>query len=79
MQAISPTALKERIELALPGARVEISTFRGADHFQALVEAPQFEGKSLIEQHRMVYAAVDDLIGGAVHALALKTRVPFGD
>jgi len=67
--------VKQRIEQALPGARVQVDTFQGDDHFQALVEAPQFDGKSLVEQHQMVYAALDGLIGGALHALALKTRV----
>lgn len=71
---ISPTEVKRRIENALPGARVEVGTFRGHDHFQARVEAPQFRGKSLVEQHRMVYRALDGLLGGALHALALTTR-----
>jgi stress-induced morphogen len=66
--------VRQRIETALPGAKVQVSTFSGNDHFQAVVEAPQFRGKSLVDQHRMVYAAVDGLIGGAMHALALKTR-----
>jgi stress-induced morphogen len=68
--------VKRRIEAALPGARVQVRTFSGEDHFQAVVEAPQFAGKSLVEQHRMVYAAVEGLLGGAMHALALKTRAP---
>ena len=68
--------VKRRIEKALPGAKVEVDTFSGNDHFQAVVEAPQFAGKSLLEQHRLVYAAVDDLLGDAMHALALKTRAP---
>lgn len=72
---ISPAEVKGRIEAALPGAQVEVSTFSGHDHFQAVVAAPQFEGKSLVDQHRMVYAAVDGLLGGEMHALALKTRV----
>ena len=75
---ISIDEVKRRIEDALPGATVQVGTFSGHDHFQAVVEAPQFAGKSLVEQHRMVYAAVDDLIGGAMHALALKTRAPAG-
>jgi stress-induced morphogen len=66
--------VRSRIERALPGARVVVTTFHGDDHFRAEVEAPQFEGKSLVEQHRMVYAAVTDLLGGAMHALALTTR-----
>jgi stress-induced morphogen len=65
--------VKSRIEDALPGARVQVGTFSGNDHFEAVVEAPQFKGKSRIEQHRMVYDALDGLIGGAMHALALKT------
>ncbi len=73
---ISIDQVKQRIEEALPGAKVKVGTFSGDDHFQATVEAPQFAGKSLVEQHRMVYAAVDGLIGGAMHALALKTRAP---
>ena len=81
---VSVEQVKRRIEAALPGARVEVSTFSGNDHFQAVVTAPQFKGQSLVDQHRMVYAAVDDLLGGAMHALALKTRAldddpPSGD
>ena len=72
---VSVGEVKERILSALPGAEVQVSTFSGDDHFQAVVAAPQFKGKSLVEQHRMVYAAVDGLLGGAMHALALKTRV----
>ena len=68
--------VRQRIEAALPGAQVRVGTFSGHDHFEAIVEAPQFAGKTRIEQHRMVYAALEDLIGGAMHALALKTVVP---
>ncbi len=66
--------VKQRIEAALPGSRVQVGTFSGDDHVTAVVEAPQFRGKTRIEQHRMVYAAVDGMIGGAVHALQLTTR-----
>ena len=66
--------VRQRIEEALPGSRVHVATFSGNDHFQAVVEAPQFEGKTLVEQHQMVYAAVDGWLGGPMHALALKTR-----
>jgi stress-induced morphogen len=71
--------VKRRIEAALPGARVEVGTFRGDDHLRALVEAPQFRGKSPVQQHRMVYAALEGLLGSAVHALALKTRALVAD
>jgi stress-induced morphogen len=71
---VTADEVRERIEAALPGARVHVGTFRGNDHFEAVVEAPQFQDKSRVEQHRLVYAAVEDLLDGAVHALALRTR-----
>ena len=46
------------------------------DHWEALIVSESFSGKSPIEQHQMVYAAVSDLLGDAMHALALKTRPP---
>lgn len=75
MPTISIDDVRERIENALPGARVEVGTFSGDDHFEAVVEATQFRGLSIVDQHRMVYAALDGILGNAMHALALKTRV----
>ena len=75
MDTISIEEVKRRIEAALPGAHVQVGTFSGHDHFEARVEATQFRNKTLVEQHQMVYAALDGLLGGAMHALALKTRV----
>lgn len=74
--ATSVEEIRGRIERALPGATVEVATFHGDDHFEARVVAPQFAGRTRVEQHRMVYDALDGLIGGAVHALALKTAIP---
>jgi stress-induced morphogen len=71
---VSIEEVQQRIEQALPGARVRVGTFSGDDHFEAEVHAPQFAGKSLVEQHRMVYVALEGLLGDAMHALALKTR-----
>lgn len=70
--------IKAMIEAALPGASVEVSDETGTgDHLRAVVSAPQFEGRSRIDQHRMVRAAVkprfDD---GTIHALSIKTSVP---
>ena len=70
--------VKELIEHALPGSEVEIIDFAGGggDHLTARVHAPQFAGLSLIEQHRLVYAAVEREFGsGAIHALSIKTSV----
>jgi len=76
LNPVSKDALRERIERAIPGASVEVGTFSGDDHFEVRVVAAQFEGKSLIERHRMVYDAVGELLGGPVHALSLKTHTP---
>jgi stress-induced morphogen len=65
------------IEAALPGAEVQIVDQGGGDHLFASIVAPQFTEKSLIQQHRLVYAAVQSrLDDGSIHALALKTRAP---
>jgi len=72
---VSPREVRQRIEYALPGAEVKVETFRGDDHFQAEVTAEQFRGKSLVQQHRLVYEALDGLLGDAMHALALKTKI----
>ena len=69
--------LREMIEAALPGADVTIVDQGGGDHLHATVIAPQFSGLSRIEQHRLVYGAVQERFDdGAIHALALKTRPP---
>ena len=46
------------------------------DHWEALIVSEAFAGKSAIEQHQMVYAALGELMAGPVHALALKTYSP---
>jgi acid stress-induced BolA-like protein IbaG/YrbA len=59
---------------ALPGAEVEVIDEGGGDHLRAVVRAPQFEGLSRIEQHRLVRAPVQHLMDdGSIHALSVKT------
>jgi BolA protein len=48
----------------------------GGGHYTVLIVADAFEGRTLLEQHRMVHDALRDLIGGEIHALALKTIPP---
>lgn len=62
---------------ALPGATVEVRDMTGtADHYEVRVIAGQFAGLSSLERHRLVYAAVQDVMGGPLHALSLKTLTP---
>lgn len=69
--------LKAMIEAALPGAEVEVLDEGGGDHLRAIVTAPQFEGQSRINQHRMVKAAVKERFDdGTIHALSLSTSTP---
>ena len=71
------TELKAMIEAALPGASVEVSDEDGGgQHLRAVVSAPQFEGLSRIDQHRLVKAAVRERFDdGTIHALSVKTSV----
>ena len=74
-----PEAIRARLLEAFPGARIDVTDLTGTqDHFQAVVVAPQFGGKSRIDQHKMVYAALGELMDGAIHTLALTTRAADG-
>ena len=74
---LSAEDIRKRIEAAIPGARAEVEDYTGGgDHFSATVTAAAFEGRSRVEQHRLVYDIFDGEIGGAIHALALKTQTP---
>ena len=69
--------IKKLIELALPGAQVQVVDEAGGDHLRAVVTAPQFAGLSRIDQHRLVRAAVKERFDdGSIHALSVKTSVP---
>ena len=67
--------IRHLIESGLPGARVDV---RGDDgvHFEATVVCAAFAGKLPLARHRMVYATLGELMGGAIHALQLKTVTP---
>jgi len=73
----SPEELKTRIEAAIPGSHADVEDYTGGgDHFRATVTAEAFAGRSRIEQHRLVYDIFGAEIGGAIHALSLKTQSP---
>jgi stress-induced morphogen len=74
--AVDLSELQSMIEVALPGATVEVSDEDGGgQHLRAVVTAPQFQGLSRIDQHRLVKAAVKPRFeDGTVHALSVKTQ-----
>ncbi len=68
--------IRSLIAEALPGSEVEIVDEGGGDHLRAIVTAPQFEGRSRIDQHRMVKAAVQHRMDdGSIHALSITANV----
>jgi stress-induced morphogen len=68
----------DRILAALPEADIEVVDYTGTgDHFRAVVVSESFRGLSRVEQHKLVYRALDGDMGDhSIHALALTTRVP---
>ena len=69
--------IEAAILAALPGATVELTDLAGDDdHWAAKVTAPQFAGKNRVQQHKMVYAAFGEKMGGELHALQVTTVVP---
>ncbi len=65
------------IKATFPDAKVEIKDLAGdGDHFAAHVVATAFKGKSRVQQHQMVYAALGGRMGGVLHALSLTTAPP---
>ena len=67
--------IQKLIETGLPGARAQVQGDDGV-HFEATVVSEAFRGKMPLARHRLVYATLGDLMGGAIHALALKTVTP---
>ncbi|MEO7916306.1 MAG: BolA/IbaG family iron-sulfur metabolism protein [Dokdonella sp.] len=68
-------SLQHLIQTGMPEAMVEVSGDDGV-HFEAVVISDAFAGKLPLARHRMVYATLGDLMGGAIHALALRTLTP---
>ncbi|AMJ61687.1 BolA family protein [Bosea sp. PAMC 26642] len=75
--AMDARDIEAMIKAALPDATVEIKDLAGdGDHYAATVTSAAFAGKSRVQQHQMVYAALKGNMGGVLHALALTTSVP---
>jgi len=75
--AMAGPDIEALIREAFPDAEVTVTDLAGdGDHFGARVVSPTFPGKSRIQQHQMVYAALKGRMGGELHALALETASP---
>ncbi|MBS0212504.1 MAG: BolA/IbaG family iron-sulfur metabolism protein [Proteobacteria bacterium] len=72
---MDPDHIRQLIETGMPGASVQV---QGADgvHFEAQVVSAAFRGKLPLARHRMVYATLGERMGGAIHALSLRTLTP---
>jgi stress-induced morphogen len=75
--AMVASEIEALIKAALPDARVTVEDLAGdGDHYAATVVSEAFRGRSRVQQHQMVYAALQGRMGGALHALALQTSFP---
>ena len=69
--------IEELIMKAFPNAVVKIEDMAGdGDHYSCFVESELFAGKTRVQQHQMVYQALDGKMGDQLHALALQTKIP---
>jgi stress-induced morphogen len=69
--------IEQLIKSRIPDAEVTIRDLAGdGDHYSATVIAESFRGKSRVQQHQLVYDALQGQMGGTLHALALQTGVP---
>jgi stress-induced morphogen len=78
--AMDAVEIETLIKESLPDAQVTIEDLRGdGDHYAAYVTSAEFEGKSRVQQHQLVYAALKGRMGNELHALALQTSAPKTD
>ena len=75
--AMAASEIERLIKNDFPDAEVTIEDLRGdGDHYAAYVVSSAFIGKTRVQQHQMVYQALQGRMGGELHALALQTSVP---
>lgn len=75
---IEPETVIARLQQTFTDAqKLDLKDLTGTkDHYEALIVSPAFAGKSRVEQHQLVYAALGELMAGPIHALALQTYTP---
>ncbi|OJW50602.1 MAG: BolA family transcriptional regulator [Alphaproteobacteria bacterium 41-28] len=75
--AMSSDQIKAFFLEAFPDALIELKDLAGDnDHFEATITTKAFRGKSRVQQHQMVYEALQGHMGTRLHALSLKTKIP---
>jgi stress-induced morphogen len=75
--AIEAGEIERLIKAGFPDAQVRIDDLRGdGDHYAAVIVSAAFKGKSRVQQHQMVYQALQGRMGNELHALALQTAAP---
>lgn len=78
--SMQPQEIERLIKERLPDAEVTIQDLAGdGNHYAATVVSKAFRGKTRVQQHQMVYEALQGNMGGVLHALALQTKVPSAD
>jgi BolA protein len=74
---VDAAKLKEMIESGIPDAQADAQDVHGTgDHFELTVVAACFEGKSLVQRHRLVYDALGDAMRSEIHALMINALSP---
>ena len=75
--AMTAAEIEELILKSFPDAKVTIDDLRGdGDHYAAQIVSEQFRGLTRVQQHKLVYSAMDGKMGNELHALALNTSAP---
>jgi stress-induced morphogen len=75
--AMSANEIEELILKTFPNAKITIDDLRGdGDHYAAQIITDEFKGKTRVQQHQMIYNAMEGKVGKELHALALNTSAP---
>ena len=73
--AVDAKEIQELLQKNFPDGEISLTDLKGdQDHYLLSLKSSAFQGKTLIQQHKMVYTALEGKVGTALHALALKTQ-----
>ncbi len=73
----TPEKIKLIVEEKMPGSRVQVKDLTGTqDHYELTVVSKDFQGKGLVDRHRMVYSLFGSAVGAEIHALSVKAFTP---